>query len=489
METYFSDHFGVKPALLEKYGAFNISLVTDLPLFVDPFLLFTSKKKKYRDLHDGVIRYLVFLRDHAKDEEIPQGLLDAWYRFSEVKQNWFGFTIGGNSGSGLGGGFAAALHENLHKLFPDFGDEQVTKGSHLEKLCLIKDGVGRDNISDFTTNLIKEFLCEYTQEFAVKNLPEGQRRMVAVPKTTFNYETETWEAKRFDLPWANGDYVLLTPKDMLTKDDTWINKTDLLDQFADIPDAIPDTQLRGQINNYFSKVLVRQKGKEPTKQQTADAARRTILEFPQIVDYFIRYKEENGEEAQNLSSDKVRVSEQIYIDQIKALQRSLADQTGFYGVTGNTYEEAHARVAFLRDTIEHKGGHRIFYFEGKPIQRETDLHVMYQLVWFGTPSDVSREVNEGRGPADFKVSRGAKDKTIVEFKLAKNTQLERNLEKQTEIYQKASDAKSAIKVIVFFSDAERMRVAKILKRLKLVDHRDIVLIDARADNKPSGSKA
>jgi hypothetical protein len=179
----------------------------------------------------------------------------------------------------------------------------------------------------------------------------------------------------------------------------------------------------------------------------------------------------------------------MYIAQIRALQKNLADKTEFYLVSGNTYDEARQRLTYFRDVVENQGGHRIFYFDGKPLQRETDLHIMYQLVWFGTPSDVSREVNDGRGPADFKISRGAKDKTIVEFKLAKNTQLERNLEKQAEIYQRASNAKSAIKVIVFFSRAEEARVIKILKRLSLYGHQDIFLIDARNDNKPSGSKA
>jgi hypothetical protein len=39
MDLYFSDHFQIKPQELEKYGAFNISLVADLPLFIDPFLI------------------------------------------------------------------------------------------------------------------------------------------------------------------------------------------------------------------------------------------------------------------------------------------------------------------------------------------------------------------------------------------------------------------------------------------------------------------
>jgi hypothetical protein len=40
MSTYFSDRFGVDPIALKNYGAFNVSIVTDLPLFIDPFLLF-----------------------------------------------------------------------------------------------------------------------------------------------------------------------------------------------------------------------------------------------------------------------------------------------------------------------------------------------------------------------------------------------------------------------------------------------------------------
>lgn len=254
-ESYFSDYFKIDPSVLDEYGAFNISLITDLPLFIDPFLLFTSKKQKYRRLHDRIIKYLIFLRDHAKGEALDRGLLNAWYRFPEVKQNWMGFTVGGNSGSGLGQHFALALNENLHRLFQDFGNEHITKGSHLEKLCLIREGVGRDNISDFTTNLIKDFLCEYTEAFAKKYLVEGQHKSVSVEKATFNYETETWMSRTFELPWARGDYVILIPKDILTKDDTWINKTDLINDFADLPDAIPDAELRSQINNYFRKIL------------------------------------------------------------------------------------------------------------------------------------------------------------------------------------------------------------------------------------------
>jgi hypothetical protein len=215
----------------------------------------------------------------------------------------------------------------------------------------------------------------------------------------------------------------------------------------------------------------------------------TLLEFPQLIDYYIKLKEQNGDEAADLSAEKVIATEYMFIRQIADFQRTLRQETSFYLTGGGTFAEAHTRVAYLKDVIENKGGHKLFYHDGKAIQREKDLQILYRLVWFGTPSDVSTEANDGRGPVDFKISRGAHDKTLVEMKLAKNTQLERNLENQVPIYQAASDAKNAIKVIIYFTVPELRKVNAILKKLKLEDNNDIVLIDARDDNKPSGSKA
>jgi len=492
MNIYFSDYFDVPPEIIEEYGAFNISLLADLPLFIDPFLLFNSEKPEYQRLHDEIITYLKFLRRKSVSGGVNDGLVAAWYRFPEIKQNWLGFSASGNKGSGLGPDFARALHENLHRVFTDFGKEKVTQSSHLEKLCLIGDGVGKDNISDFTTNLIHGFLLEYTQEFARTYLKEEYRRAVPVSKVRFNYATENWERGVYDLPFFKNDYVLLTPKDMLTKDDTWINKPDLLDKFDEIPPAIPDDHLRAQVNNYFLKVLPQDPEDpdyEPTKKDRRAAAMLTVREFPEVIDYYIRYKEEHGEEAENISSWKVAESKRLYEEQFRQLSEYLARDTDFYKLTGDTYEEAFERVQFLKDEIENKDGYRLFYYKGKPIEREEDIQILYRLTWRATPSDMNREVNNGRGPVDFKVSRGSKDKTVVEFKLAKNTHLRRNLQKQVAIYEKANDTKKSIKVILYFCQEQLDKVRGILRELKLTEDKSIVLIDARSDNKPSASVA
>lgn len=83
---------------------------------------------------------------------------------------------------------------------------------------------------------------------------------------------------------------------------------------------------------------------------------------------------------------------------------------------------------------------------------------MYRLVWYATEYDVNREVNNGRGTVDFKVSRGSKDSTLVEFKLASNTKLKKNLENQVKIYKKTSCTDRAIKVILYFTEQEHVKV-------------------------------
>jgi hypothetical protein len=479
----FSDFFKVSQKTVEDYGAFDVSLVADLPLFVDPFLLFNSKKPNYQELHERMIKYLRFLRDKSSQAQLNEGLIRAWFFFPEVPQNWLGFARTSNRGRGLGRAFANALHENLGKLC--FGDERISRGSHIEKLCLIRRGVGRDNISDFTNNLIRAFLLEYTQTFARRYIDASLRKDFSVPKVLFNYGTESWGPGVYNLPYYKGDFVLLTPRDLLTKDDTWINKGDLIHDFDRIPNAIPDAALRAQVNNYFQKLLP----KKPKKEDIASAKASTLLQFPELIDYYIKTKEQEGDEAESLASKKVQFSRALYLSQFTRLPYLLQQNTSFYATPGLTYEEARRRVQFLKDIIENKGGYRIFYIEGEPIQREEDLHVLYRMTWFASVSDVTPEANDGRGPADFKVSHGSRDKTLVEFKLASNSHLKRNLKNQTKIYEVASDAKKTIKVIVYFTASERKHVDAILAELDMTGDKEVFLIDARNDNKPSASKA
>jgi len=484
VDLYFSQHFDIDASLIEAYGALDISVVSDLPLFIDPFLLFNSERSEYRELHNEILRYLVFLRDLA-NEHLDDAMINDLYCFREVKQNWFGYTLFGNDGSGLGEEFAVALHGALSDILSGFGNETVTRGTHLEKLCLVRPGVGRDNISDFTTNLIKGFLCEYTETFAREHLADDRCQDFSVARATFNYETRTWATKQFYLPQLRDDFVLLTPRDMLTRDETWISPSDMIRKFYLLPPSIPNSQLRGRINQYFQRAL----GSDPDAKRTREAAHMTITRFPELIDRYIKLQEDEGDRAEALSAEKVEDTRRVLIEQLTQAVAALEETTEFYKKPWSTYEECLDRANYFKSYVEDNDGYILLNRDGRPFSSEKEVQLMFGLVWCNTEFDINREPNNGRGPVDFKASFGAGDKSLIEFKLGSNRQLKRNLEKQVAIYEAANKTRTSVKVIIFYTVEDGARVNRILRELRLESDEAIVLIDARNDNKPSASKA
>lgn len=486
INIYFSDFFHVKDDVIEEYGAVNISLINDLPLFIDPFLLFNSEDEKLRAIHDEIISYLKFLQIQSEENKLPtSGMLKAWYLFSEVKQTWLGFSLDGNAGRGLGGDFAQGLHGGLGSIFKDFGKETITKAPHMEKLCLISSNVGRDKISDFTTNFAKKYLLEYTQQFARDNIDPSLCREFTIGKVTFNYETKTWMPGKYYLPCFDDDFVLLTPKCILTREDTFINRNDMLRNLQTIAPSVDDETLRFELDQYLSGILGVGE-KKPSRSERDRAAEILIRTHPEIIDYYVKYKEDHEEEATSDSKEQVSEVELLFQKQLVELVELLKNKTRFYDIVPDAHKEALKRVQYLKHVIEDQDGYRIFYVNGKQVKRESDLQIMYRLVWFGSSLDVNREVNNGRGPVDYKVSFGKKNSTLVEFKLASNSKLKQNLENQVDIYKVAAETDRAIKVIMYFSDAEFEKVTKVLNNLGIMGCPDIILIDAR-NNKPSAS--
>lgn len=486
LNIYFSDFFDVDQNTIESYGAVNISLINDMPLFIDPFLLFNSEKEEYQEMHKNIISYLLFLQKQSeKYPSPPPGMLSAWYIFSEVKQTWLGFSLEGNSGKGLGKSFAKNLHSALQTIFKNFGTETITKSSHLEKLCLINPLVGRDKISDFTTNFIKKYLLEYTETFASLYLKPEQCRKFVIPKVEFSTITNTWKSGEYTLPCFDDDYVLLTPRDLLTRDNTFINRNDMIRKLQNIVISVDDKSLRFTLNQYLNDALTQEK-KAISKTEKEKIITNLVSKYPEVIDYYIKYKESDEEQATSISKKAVEEVKQLFNCQLQEFVELLNSKTNFYKSPGNSYDEAYSRVIYLKSVIEDMDGYRLFYLNGQQIRKESDLQIMYRLVWYATEYDVNREVNNGRGPVDFKISNGSKDSTLVEFKLASNPKLKKNLENQVEIYKKANQTNRAIKVILYFTENEYKKVNNILNDLNLLNCRDIVLINA-IKNKTSAS--
>ena len=272
--------------------------------------------------------------------------------------------------------------------------------------------------------------------------------------------------------------------DMLTRDETWINYGDMVSKFRRLPDALPDAELRASINHYFERVL----GDKPTAKQGRQAAAATIARFPELIDLYIKLQEDDGDRAEAISADKVQDTQRALVEQIREALADIA-RTDFFDKPWRSYAECLVRARYFKAYIEDNDGYLLFNRAGRPFANEKELQLAFGLVWCGTDFDINREVNNGRGPVDFKVSFGAGDKSLIEFKLASNKALKRNLEKQVAIYEAANRTWTSVKVIVIYTPAEQRKVEKVLRELSLTGAESIVLIDARRDNKPSASKA
>ena len=131
----------------------------------------------------------------------------------------------------------------------------------------------------------------------------------------------------------------------------------------------------------------------------------------------------------------------------------------------------------------------MFYQGNKPVSKEKDLQLLFKFVWVGTSFCADAEVNNGRGPADFKISNVALDSTIVEFKLAKSSKLEQNLQNQVPVYEAANNTNQSLKVIMYYNERERLRMEKILNKLGLQDNPNIIRIDASPKESASNVKS
>ena len=170
--------------------------------------------------------------------------------------------------------------------------------------------MGVDKISDFTINLIKKFLLEYTEKFSKEYLDKKFIEKFAIKKVEFDLQNGLWIDSSFNLPFivtkGKKEYILLVPKKILAKKETWISKNDFLENDTEIFNTIENDELRAKINKYFydNLKIKLNKDNEPekdySKKSKANALAKTVWEFPDLLDYYIKFKEQKKDEALKL---------------------------------------------------------------------------------------------------------------------------------------------------------------------------------------------
>ncbi len=245
----------------------------DIPLYLDPFLLWKSPSQNDTALHGSIINsfnYLGML--YATDE---RAAIDILVELSECDE------VGlGNSKTKVGKKIGDTLAREVLQTFQDIPQLTSNGYTHLEEVQLLVEGFSRDRISDIAANLIKSYLIDYTiHQAAEYGIPAS-----AVDVTYFSERKHEFTTESLELPVhpTSGAPILLVPKRWL-RFTPWLNLDDYFTNYI----ATSEKILRGeaiprvQVLDYNRKNFDAVQAYVKTKQRQVDACKNDPL-FAQI---------------------------------------------------------------------------------------------------------------------------------------------------------------------------------------------------------------
>jgi len=212
-----NDHYGL--AFTQEEVDFAIPFLDeDLPLFVDPFLLWKSPSMQDQSLHTALVSCFNHFGHLSKTGKQDQAI-DALVQISECKEVGLG-SARDKRGRRIGRGTAG----EILTLFQSIPQVKQVGFEHIEEIQLFVDQISKDRISDITCSLVKSFLVDFTVDQCLRlQIPIRDVRLEGV----FDYQTKTFKSENIPLPvnpYTN-DPVLLVPKRWL-RFSPWIDFDD-----------------------------------------------------------------------------------------------------------------------------------------------------------------------------------------------------------------------------------------------------------------------
>ena len=221
----------VRPRLNDYYDlpfsqeqvSFAIPLLDeDLPLYVDPFLLWKSPSQQDNSLHAQIINSFNYLGTLLKEDRQAEAI-SLLVQLSECNEVGFGNSMC-RKGLNIGPKTAA----EILSLFQDIPQVQKSGFTHFEEVQLLVEGIAHDRISDIACNLLMSFLVDYT-------IDECRRWSIPTAKSQINiYNCKSNQSmfEAVDLP-VNPETkrpVVLVPKRWL-RFVPWINFSDFQEHY------------------------------------------------------------------------------------------------------------------------------------------------------------------------------------------------------------------------------------------------------------------
>ncbi len=197
----------------------------DIPLYVDPFLLWKSPSQQDNALHTTItnsFNHLNYLIKKKQEDEALSILIN----ISEC------YEVGlGVSKTRKGTKISKKQAQETLNLFKDIPEYSQFGFTHFEIIQLYISGISKDRISDITCNYLKSFLIDYTiEQCELNKIPiEG-----VILDSIYNYKTNKLDInQKVYLPVnpLTKEPLIFTPKRWL-RFNTWINYEDYFQKYC-----------------------------------------------------------------------------------------------------------------------------------------------------------------------------------------------------------------------------------------------------------------
>lgn len=429
---FLSDYLNIDNSL-ENLGVFDPILDKDNVFFINIQRLKVATTPEFQNSYDNIndfFRKIIKLLDRADEKCEKDTCFRAalnMFKFSEVNGIGLGFRE-----KAPGSGFGPKLSRMVLETAYDIVKAGVEDPEFFQLLPLFQDNVGPDRLSDMIATLILPDIRSYTQR-VYKELE------ITEPK----YPTKTFENGFLCNPF-NGYEVLLLPIEIL-------HKLPVAKSWEEIDSVIAE-------NHAIRAVMNHEVEKNWTKWAATDRKyylrEKVFKDSKKCKNIIEEYKKE--------TLDLYNLNDQLDYFLEKTWQSVKKNESWLSQDKNNEIDSKSGAIEILnifKNWVEYNRGWEVILNAStqkreKILQRIIHLSALFYIEVNNL--SLSCEADEGRGPVDFKISRG-QDITIIEVKLSSNNQYMHGYETQIEEYSKAENTINMIYVLVNVGNPKRVQ--------------------------------
>lgn len=449
---------------LEQNGVFDPVLDEDSSFFINLQRLKKTMVLEFSYSYERIHEYfrkIIKLLDNATKKDKS----DIFYKqalklfnFSEVNGICLGYAKG-TSGSGFGAGLGIQV---INTAF-DIVKAGVKDPEFFELLPLFQENVGADRLSDMIATLILDDIRNYTRRVN-KNLGINHE----------NYSNFAFNGEFLANPYKRDD-VLLVPIDIL-------HRLPIAESWEDIELVVSqNTTLRAEMNHEVAS-----QWKKYSASEKKTYLRQHVFKEPEALKRVLE-----GYSAEELEEFNPREDLQYLLTKISQQIEHIGFNLKDTYLVVDSYTVAREIISFFKQWVENNKGWEVIVAADSRNREKIVQRVIHGIALAfieANKLDISCEPDEGRGPADFKVSMGS-DKTIIEVKLSSNAQYLHGYEVQVAEYGKAEKARNLIYVLIDLGNPRKIKAVKELHDKQYNDGQNpptLIIIDSTM--KKSASK-